>query len=166
MKTGRLSGSQAEDGITTSRVKMKLPTVTADQMRQVDRWMTETYQIGLIQMMEHAGRHLAALARVRFLHGNPKGKRVLVLAGSGGNGGGGLAAARWLHNWGAHVEVRLTRPDLDPGSAPGRQMEILRRLGVPIAPAEALKQLPAADVILDAVIGYGLQGAPTGAAGA
>ncbi len=143
---------------------MKLPTVTTDQMRLVDRWMIETYRIELLQMMEHAGRHLATLARLRFLQDSPEEKRVLVLAGGGGNGGGGLAAARWLHNWGAHVRVWATRADLDPDRAPGRQMAILRRMGIPIESADAATRLPAADLILDAVIGYGLRKAPIGAA--
>ena len=31
-------------------------------------------------MMENAGRHLAELARQRFLDGDPKGKRIIVPA--------------------------------------------------------------------------------------
>ena len=41
-------------------------------------------------MMENAGRNLALLARQRFLQDDPRGKRVIVLAGTGGNGGGAL----------------------------------------------------------------------------
>ncbi|NIM09211.1 MAG: NAD(P)H-hydrate epimerase, partial [Planctomycetales bacterium] len=54
------------------------------------------YRIDLIQMMENAGRNLAHLARSRFLGGDPQGKRVAVLAGTGGNGGGALVCARRL----------------------------------------------------------------------
>ncbi|MEJ2554871.1 MAG: NAD(P)H-hydrate epimerase [Anaerolineae bacterium] len=57
--------------------------------------------IELIQMMENAGRVLAHLARERFLDGAPRGRGVVVLAGSGGNGGGALVCARRLHNCGA-----------------------------------------------------------------
>ncbi len=52
---------------------MNIPAITADQMREVDRLMIEDYGIQLIQMMENAGRNLAALARHRFLEGNPVG---------------------------------------------------------------------------------------------
>ena len=69
---------------------MQVPFITTDQMREVDRLMVEVYGIHLIQMMENAGRNLAHLARTRFLDGEPKDKQVLVLAGTGGNGGGGL----------------------------------------------------------------------------
>ncbi len=47
--------------------RAELPYLTTDQMILVDRAMTEDYGIELIQMMENAGRALAALARQRFL---------------------------------------------------------------------------------------------------
>ena len=79
----------------------ELPYLTTGQMREVDRAMMDDLQIGLIQMMENAGRNLAHLARGRFLGGNPQDKNVVALAGAGGNGGGSLVCARWLHNHGA-----------------------------------------------------------------
>ncbi len=72
---------------------MKLvPAVTSAEMAAVDQAMVEDYGIDLIQMMENAGQALAALARDRFLDGDPQGKTMVVLAGPGGNGGGGLVA--------------------------------------------------------------------------
>jgi len=65
-----------------------IPYLTTDQMREVDRSMIEDYHIELTQMMENAGRNLAHLARTLFLEGDPRGRTVVVLAGSGGNGGG------------------------------------------------------------------------------
>ena len=67
-----------------------IPYLTTQQMMEVDRAMIEDYQISLIQMMENAGRSLAHLARSRFLAGEPSGKSVVVLTGSGGNGGFGI----------------------------------------------------------------------------
>ena len=40
-----------------------LPSVTAKEMQEVDRLMVEEWGIGLLQMMEHAGRNLAEVAR-------------------------------------------------------------------------------------------------------
>lgn len=82
----------------------ELPYLTTAQMVEVDRAMIQDFGIELIQMMENAGRNLANLGRLRFLGGRPVGKRVVVLAGTGGNGGGALVAARRLHNWGAQLE--------------------------------------------------------------
>lgn len=64
-----------------------IPWLTTDQMIEVDRSMIEDFGIEFVQMMENAGRGLATLARERFLDGDPRGKRVIVLAGTGGNGG-------------------------------------------------------------------------------
>jgi hypothetical protein len=59
-------------------------------MIEVDRAMMEDYRIELIQMMENAGRNLAHLARDRFFDGNPRGKKVVVLAELAA-----MAAALW-----------------------------------------------------------------------
>jgi NAD(P)H-hydrate epimerase len=77
----------------------EIPYLTSDQMVEVDRAMIETYEIELIQMMENAGRNLAHLARGRFLGGDPRGKKIVVLAGTGGNGGGALVCAALKQLW-------------------------------------------------------------------
>ena len=68
---------------TVSRTAV--PALTTEQMRAVDRAMVEDLHIDLVQMMENAGRNLAELAITRF---SPSS--ATVLAGPGGNGGGGL----------------------------------------------------------------------------
>lgn len=142
---------------------MNIPPISTEQMRQVDRLMIETYHIELKQMMENAGLNLASLARDRFLGGNPWGKRVAVLAGSGGNGGGGLVAARRLHTWGAHVDVFLTHSPDKMGDVPAHQLGILQVMQAPLYEASEVESLPEVDLILDALIGYSLTGAPRGA---
>jgi NAD(P)H-hydrate epimerase len=128
-----------------------VPALTTEQMREVDRAMVEDLHIELIQMMENAGRNLAELAITRF---SPSS--VTVLAGPGGNGGGGLAAARHLANRGSEVQVVLSQPDrLTP--VPAHQGDILARMGVTIADRPA-----AADLVIDALIGYSLRGDPAG----
>ena len=146
------------------RAEIDVPFVTAEQMREVDRLMVEEYGVHLIQMMENAGRNLAALARRRFLGGDARGRRVLVLAGTGGNGGGGLACARWLHNWGANVTAFLSAPASRFKDVPGLQLDVLQRMGVPTAERGSANELPQADLILDALIGYSLRNAPSGSA--
>lgn len=139
-----------------------IPFISTDQMREVDRAMIEDYGILLIQMMENAGRELANVARLRFLNGDPKGSKVLVLAGTGGNGGGGLVCARRLHNWGAHVEVLLSSPVSRLTDVPKIQYDILVKMGVNVTEATEDIALPSADLIVDAIIGYSLRGAPRG----
>ncbi|MFQ5341589.1 MAG: NAD(P)H-hydrate epimerase [Anaerolineae bacterium] len=135
-----------------------IPAITTDQMREVDRAMIEDFGIQLIQMMENAGRALGLLAR-EHLGGSVVGRQVLVLAGRGNNGGGGLVAARRLAIWGAGVTVILTdAPDRFDG-VPAHQLNILQAMQTPIYVAP-IETLPPADIILDAIIGYGLRGAP------
>lgn len=143
-----------------------VPYVDTTQMIEVDRIMMEDYKIELIQMMENAGRNLAHLARQRFFAGDPTGKRVAILAGPGGNGGGALVAARRLHNWGANVRVYLARPAESMTAIPYHQLVILQRMKIngvnSVTPTANLDD--AFDLILDGLIGYSLSGAPRGGA--
>ncbi len=143
-----------------------VPCVDTEQMIEVDRAMIEDYGIGLIQMMENAGCNLAHLARERFLNGDPREKTVVVLAGTGGNGGGALVAARRLHNYGADVFVIITKPDTNFAPVPRQQLEILRRMDVLVAVAGDIFPERAPGLIIDGIIGYSLQGNPRGAASA
>lgn len=126
----------------------QLSTVTAEQMREVDRVMVDDLGIRLVQMMENAGRSLADLACTRY-----QPSTCTVLAGPGGNGGGGLVAARHLHNRGVAVTVVLDGRDL--GEVPAHQLGILRRMGVPLVDRPS-----PASLVIDAMIGYGLRGDP------
>lgn len=141
---------------------MEIPVITTDQMREVDRLMIDVYGIKLIQMMENAGRSLAVVARQTFLDSDPIGKSIIVLVGTGGNGGGGLVAARHLHNWGASVQVYTTKPITDISGIPGHQLTILKHMDVPVYCAGEITRLPKSDLILDALIGYSLKGNPIG----
>lgn len=140
----------------------EIPYLSTDQMIEVDRAMVDDFCIALIQMMENAGRNLAHLARTRFLGGDPRGRRVVVLCGTGGNGGGGLVCARRLHNWGASVTVVTTRLFEAYRGVPAHQLEIVRRLQMVAASESVPSQFEAADLVIDAMIGYSLRGAPAG----
>jgi len=85
-----------------------VPALTPDQMSQVDRIMVDDFGVTVLQLMEVAGQAVAAWARERFLEDDARGKTVLVLAGSGGNGGDGMVAARFLHCWGGHPAFWLS----------------------------------------------------------
>ncbi|MDH3678928.1 MAG: NAD(P)H-hydrate epimerase [Acidimicrobiia bacterium] len=127
--------------------------ITTEQMVEVDRIMIEELHIELVQMMENAGRSLARLAVLLW---DPR--TVCVFAGPGGNGGGGLAAARHLANWGVDTRVVTSRPAAEYRGVPGRQLDSARRLGIAVVDAPS----PPLDLAIDAIIGYGLGGPPTG----
>jgi NAD(P)H-hydrate epimerase len=134
--------------------------VTAEEMREVDRVAVEEVGVGLLQMMENAGRTLAGFARA--LTDGP----VVVLAGDGGNGGGGLCAARHLVNHGRDVRVGLDRPAGELTGAAATQHRILRGTDATLGDTErAALGLDDAGLVVDALVGYGLAGAPRGRVG-
>jgi len=53
-----------------------IPAVTAEQMREVDRLMAETYGVSLLQMMELTGRALATFSRSYLIRLDPQGRTV------------------------------------------------------------------------------------------
>ena len=132
-----------------------LPWLTTAQMIEVDRLMIEEWHINLIQMMENAGRNLADLVK-RYLGGSIFGKHIVVLSGTGNNGGGGMVAARHLHNWGAAVTLTVVGSAPHIKDVPAYQLSIIQKLGLLTSNPE----LNRADVIIDAMIGYGLIGDP------
>jgi NAD(P)H-hydrate epimerase len=139
---------------------MNIPTLTSEQMAEVDRLMIDEYGILLIQMMENAGRNLAEQAS-RMLDNDPTGRKIVVLCGTGNNGGGGMVAARHLHNRGARVSVKLVGDPAGLKAIPAHQWDILQVMALTQADDPDLTQ---ADLIIDAIIGYGLTGIPRGAA--
>lgn len=132
------------------------------QMIEVDRLMIEEYHIELIQMMENAGRCLAILARDLLLDGDPQGKKIAILAGTGGNGGGTMVCARRLFNWGAKVEIFTTKPEEDMTPVPRHQLQILQRMGVPVHSGNELPSAGSFDLLVDGIIGYSVRGNPYG----
>jgi len=156
--------AQPETQIESFRTDTGLlvPAVTAERMREVDRIAVEETGPNLFQMMENAGRSLAELA-MELLGDDWRSAGIVVLAGPGGNGGGGICAARHLANRGARVSVRLSSPDR-LGDVPAWQRKVYLSAGGREAAAESLDAGRPA-LVVDALIGYSLRAAPHGAAG-
>ena len=148
--------------------KYSVPSITTEQMREVDRLMIDEYGIVLLQMMENAGRSLARLTA--SLTAGIAGRKVLVLAGTGNNGGGGIVAARHLINMGSDVRILLSGTQEQLVDVPARQASILHRMGIELSAAKTMapellrRAFAEADIIIDALIGYSLAGAPRGSA--
>jgi NAD(P)H-hydrate epimerase len=139
-------------------MRRSIPALTTAQMAEVDRLMIEEYGILLIQMMENAGRNLAELAR-RIMDRKLVGRKIVALCGRGNNGGGGMVAARHLHNRGAEVSVEFVGDAARLKEIPAHQWRILEKMGLAENDDPDLVQ---ADAILDALVGYGLTGDPRG----
>lgn len=135
-----------------------IPALTSEEMARVDRILIDDLGWDVLQLMETAGRAVAEFARERFLDGNAEGRRVVILAGRGNNGGDGFVAARYLHAWGATTEILLASEPERLGEVARRQYELLRALG----PRHNASWEGPADLIIDALLGFGLQRPPEG----
>lgn len=141
-----------------------LKVATAEQMREFDRRTAEEFGVPSLVLMENAGRHVAETA-ARML-GSPHERRVVIVAGSGNNGGDGFVAARHLHDAGAVVSVFLLA---DPGRVKGDakvNLDILLDRGFSVQQVNDASQLADAlsdaDLVVDAIFGTGLHGDVSG----
>lgn len=126
------------------------PAVTAGEMTKVDEIAMREFGINLLQMMELAGYQLAQLS-TNYLDSNSK---VLILVGTGHNGGGGLVAAKHLYNWGFSSSVYLISQDIKPISL--HQLDILSKTSINILEKEP--NFAEFDLLVDALLGYNIQG--------
>lgn len=133
-----------------------VPMVSVEQMRDVDRMAAENQGPSLLQMMENAGRNLAGAA-TSLLGNDWLEVPITVFVGTGGNGGGGVAAARHLANRGGDVTVVLARER-------GLAVVLEQQLGVYSLTGGRMSDSAAGEtgLILDALIGYGLTDEPSG----
>ncbi len=139
---------------------IEVPAVRAEEMGEIDQVAVEEFGLGLLQMMENAGRNLARQA-IRGL--DSEDIDTTVLSGGGGNGGGGLCAARHLANHGWSVKIILDREPEELEGAAARQLNILLEDGFEVETWEERKEIiQGSDLLIDALIGYGLKGAPEG----
>lgn len=129
------------------------------EVRKVDQLAIEQYGIPSLVLMENAARSLAQHTRDQL--DLVKGQRILILCGSGNNAGDGLAAARHLHNAGLDIVIALTRPIEKFSSDAAVHFHIARQLDLPIIgdgedPIKALSELHDFDLMLDALLGTGI----------
>jgi len=136
---------------------------------EVAEWDLNAKWFGVspLVLMENAGAAVAQVVREQ----RPKARRVAVFAGSGGNGGDGLVAARHLSAW-AEVDVylcafpdRLRPEDVRVNWELIRNSPFVRTHVCPRAEdareiARRLEAEEAYDVAVDALLGAGSRGEP------
>jgi ADP-dependent NAD(P)H-hydrate dehydratase / NAD(P)H-hydrate epimerase len=135
--------------------------LTAYEAGQVDRLSTERYRIPSLLLMENAGRSVVDEMEKTFP--NLLSKGILVVCGTGNNGGDGLVVARHIISRGGHPEVWILG---DPGKFKGDALENWRMVQslspqVQVLPnagdrSAILKKTSPPEVIVDALFGTGL----------
>jgi hydroxyethylthiazole kinase-like uncharacterized protein yjeF len=128
--------------------------ISAIEMRVLDR-NAQYAGISILDLMETAGKAVAEVARSDL---SAAGKRVLVVCGTGNNGGDGLVAARYLAN-DARVTVLLARPQ-DQFSSREATTNFERLRGVQILAGldRSEEAFAEADLVIDALLGIGGEG--------
>jgi hydroxyethylthiazole kinase-like uncharacterized protein yjeF len=121
-------------------------------MRAVDRAAIKGYGIPGPVLMERAG--LGVARKVREFY---PGKRALVFAGSGNNGGDGMVTARELSNSGMSVRVIMAGKRERMSRDCALQFGIIKKMKIPV---EFRQKVSHADlhgsVLVDALFGTGL----------
>ena len=136
-----------------------MKTVTARQMKNIDRRTIEEAGVAGLQLMERAGEGAARLAI--DLLGDPEGKTVVHFCGRGNNGGDGFVIARLLAEAGARPVVYLAGAADQVGGDARANLERLQQLNIAITEVNAIQDAAdpgGADLIVDALLGTGLSG--------
>jgi NAD(P)H-hydrate epimerase len=123
---------------------------------------SEYFGVSRLQLMENAGRSVAEEIANRF---KPNKAKVGVFCGSGGNGGDGFVAARHLACLGFKVEVLLAGKPADISDNEAKKNWVaLQSLKDSLVTHEIFDSslIPdlKAEVVVDALLGIGLKGAP------
>ena len=143
------------------------PVFTAAEMRALDARAIATLGIPGRRLMEAAGTGAARVVARRW--GPMRRRDVVILCGKGNNGGDGFVVARRLRGAGARVRVFLfaRRAEVRGDAAlalrrwTGRVEEVSSAANV----AAATEAAERADIVVDALLGTGVEGAARGVVG-
>lgn len=139
-----------------------MKVLTSEQMREVDRLTIED-GVPSMALMENAA-HRVVEEMVREFDPIDR-QSIVILCGKGNNGGDGLAIARLLHEY--NVQRLRVVLAADPAEFTGDAAANLKRiveLGIhPVFEVPAkLRERREVNVVVDALLGTGLKGPPTG----
>jgi NAD(P)H-hydrate epimerase len=136
-----------------------MKVVTSAQMRAMDKLVIEKYGVPSLVLMENAA--LRVVEEIVKRYAPIAEKKIAVVCGKGNNGGDGLAIGRHLATrYEADVSVWLAEGDqgLSPDAA--AQLKMARSFGLDVKMDGDASVLAGRELIIDAVLGTGIQGDP------
>jgi len=136
---------------------MPRPTAiySAAQVRALDAWEIEKRRVPGFTLMTRAAESALKILTARW----PQAKRVAVVCGAGNNGGDGYVLARLARAAGLDALVLAAAPPDKLGGDARRAQEEWLATGGSAHPFAA-DALSGSDLIVDALLGIGLSGAP------
>ena len=140
--------------------------VSSQQMKKIDQRAIEEYGISGLVLMENAG--LKVFNNMKNIYPDLIEKEVAIIAGSGNNGGDGFVVARHLYNYGVKVKVFLLCSFNKVKGDAKTNLNIIDKMGielleiVPSKIQEIEEIISVSDIIIDAILGTGLQGMVAG----
>lgn len=139
--------------------------LSREDSRIADSYAIDEINIPGMVLMENAGRRTAEI--VRDILDERGGITAYIFAGKGNNGGDAFVIARYLLGWGINVHTFQLAADEEYEGDAGQNLQILSRLSNSLYLTQDIdaldlvtSQLLAADVIVDGLLGTGIQGAP------
>ena len=144
-------------------MRIDCPTLTNNQREELCHLLQKEPTYSPQRLLDRTGAALALLAG-QLLDDDLEDRPVVLLAGRDSNGAGGLAAARSLIQQGAWVQIVTVSPPETYQGTTAKQLQELQALDAAPSWAEEGWTLPPADLVIDALIGYGLQGELHGSA--
>lgn len=135
--------------------------LSAAQAKLIDKKAEQEYKIPLAWLMENAGSGVANL--VKKLQRNKNIKNIVIMAGVGNNGADALVAMRHLPSEELNIILFYTDKIEKASYLFKQQNEILVAMGIEILSAEdnlslLIEKLKTADLIIDAILGTGIDG--------
>ncbi len=128
--------------------------VSKEEMQELEEVTIEEFGVSEDVLMEEAGSHIAEFIIEQF----SSDIKIAIICGKGNNGGDGFVAARELLSWGFNIEVYTPFQDSEINDLALKKFETVRKVD---EDAEMF-DFPTANVYVDALMGYGLEGAPEG----
>jgi NAD(P)H-hydrate epimerase len=137
---------------------------TSEQIRQIDQYTIANEPVSPYDLMERASREL--FARITAIVN--RNSEIMVFAGTGNNGGDGLAVTRMLLDSGYRARAYIINISPRRSREWERNYKLLEDFGgttVSVVEASAsLPVIPSGTVVVDAIFGSGLTRSPEGLA--
>ena len=138
-----------------SQVTEKLPSelYLSETVRQGEKQLADTLGIPMYELMERAGQSVFSVVEHRFKHCG----HILVVTGTGNNGGDGYVVARLALMSGYKVTLwQVGSSEKITGDAKTAEQRFVAEGGTVLSPADQIED--SVDLIIDGMLGTGIKG--------